>query len=203
MKNLMIITIALLTICSSTLFANRPFTLGTTAVRIESSNTTKTFIVKLSNIGTDVMTLELRNSEGEILATEKVKNTPTYEKRFVMRKMPIGEYTLTFNNSVSESVQPITLKKNEIIVDEYARITSYKPTISLKNDKIDVNMMNNLGKKVKIRLFNDAKEVVFFEKIKDTQAITRRYDVSSLVKGNYTVEVEVGEKIYTETIVKN
>lgn len=68
------------------------------------------------------------------------------------------------------------------------------------SNKIVLSFDNANNKKVAIKIYNEAKQLVLKETQHTETALRKRYDLSNVGKGTYTVKIETGTEVFTEKI---
>jgi hypothetical protein len=202
MKKTSFITACMLLVALNFSYANIFFPIGSSSALIESKPSEKTFTLNLANIGKDVMRIEIRDENNAVLSLEQVQNKARYSKKFNLTQLPIGTYQLTLSNSTSKIIQPITVSKTAVLMDEKLRIENYKPYLKFSNGKLDLNALNTSDLPVVFSIRDSGDQIVFEEKIKDTQAISKRYNLSDLPVGTYSTEVRIGTEVYVDYFTK-
>ena len=115
--------------------------------------------------------------------------------------IPVGNYTLVFTDEKGKTECPFAIVRNALAYDfREARQTIY-PRVDLRDERLlVVNYDNDSGKRVNVRLTNEAGREVFSDKVAG-ESIRRSYQLNELAAGTYTVTVSSTDvKNYTAAI---
>lgn len=190
MKTLAILIFTLLTTFSS---------FGSVVEPITTTVEGKTITVYFDHSKTETLSISIEDKFGFQLLTEKVQSKNRKSRRYNLKQLPFGVYTLKIDSDQKIVYKTIkTSKDNSVVLNEKV---SFKPTTSFKNNKWLVNALA-LGEKVDVKIYDQEFEPVFEEKIKNENVIAKSYDLSQLDLGVYTLSVKVGDITYNKVIAK-
>lgn len=163
---------------------------------IESANTKKVSVV-LEGLSAPA-TITIEDANGEVLIEEKAKGK--FAKSFNLNRLPQGEYRLVVNTGMVETVQPLSLTKEIVVLNEAARYEVYAPAINVNENFVDLSFLNNRFGNVYVVFLDKNGDVVYEENIQNALKVEKRYDLSRLPKGDYSVRVVVGRGDYTTAV---
>lgn len=160
--------------------------------------------VVLNIANTDYATqLEVRDAFGTVLMEQAIASGDVYHKVLNLDELPDGTYELTLVTPTRELVQPVMLKDGEVNIDTTQRYVRYLPTVkfSQANRTLDLNFFNNSGRKVALVLTDVDGEVVHQDALDSISRIERRYDLSQLRPGSYSLLITTEHGAYHHKIV--
>ena len=178
-------------------------TLGGTKVEVNAVKKEKSFILSLTQIGNDVVWVKLENADGDELMTERVKGGDVFRKKYVLRDLPDGIYYLTLSKTNIRTVQPIEIINNSAELVEAGKMTHYEPMFkATKGDKVDINAMFPGYVKAEVTIMDGTGVVVFKEALGEVFILNKRYNVSELAAGTYTMELKTPTESYAYSFEK-
>jgi len=138
----------------------------------------------------------ITDEEGTILYTD-IQSVKTARK-YTMDNLPDGNYNVIVSNDLKTIVNKISIDGSEMTVD-YGASVVYKPTIKISETSIDVNYLANGDTKLMIYEGND---LVFESAFNNARAINKRFNITALPAGNYSVTLETAQAAYTQNFSK-
>ncbi len=144
--------------------------------------------------------LTIKDYNGITLYKELINISGTYKKGFDLTALPNGNYFFEVSKDLEIKTIPFTVKSNEVVFNKEAEVITFKPFVRQKGDLILVSKLSPNLEALKIDIFletNGYSELVYSEKIEDTQAIERVY---RLKKGNYKIIFNSNNKEFTKFI---
>ncbi len=198
-----IISIIAFTIASFTANAEnteRIFNLEGTKINITAVENSKTVIVTLNNNASSEMTVELEDVYGEKFATDKVKATTHFAKRYNLSQLEAGKYRLVVTKNAVKTIQPFELTTKTIILNELERREKFLPTISQNGKKLDVNVLLGNYSNINVKLFNNEGLLIFEDKHYVVLTLNKRYDLANVTTGTYVLEVLAGDETQYFTV---
>jgi len=181
------ILILMVSAFSLTAFAN-----GNPAMNAEKS---KSLLVETSLWKSDKINIQIKEASGVVILDETVKNTKNLRK-YNLKNLPEGTYSLEISNELKITTQEFTIYDNGVLLSSDVK-TVYKPVVIWNNEGFDVNLMT-LGNTAFINIQDKDNNIVFAEKLV-TPAVHKRYDISSLASGEYTVTVAMNGRSFVST----
>jgi len=80
---------------------------------------------------------------------------------------------------------------------------AYNVRVLKGTQKVKLAFQNEAKQKVVIKIYDETHNLVFSEIQKDTEKMSKSYDLSALGNGNYTIKIESGDFIVEEKLVVN
>lgn len=161
----------------------------------EIAEKSKSLVVETSLWKSDKVNIQIKEASGVSILDETVKNTKSLRK-YNLKNLPEGNYTLEISNELKITTQEFSINSSNVILSKEIK-TVYKPVIIWNNDGFDVNLMT-LGNTAFINIQDRDNNIVFAEKL-ETPAVHKRYDISSLASGEYTVTVAMNGRSFVST----
>lgn len=150
----------------------------------------KTLTVETFTWKSSQLKIQIKDAFGTIILEENPSNTSRYRK-YNLKNLPDGNYTLEMSNELRISSKPFVINGNNVMLSPDHK-TIYKPVVFWQKDYLDVNLLA-LGSESTLKIYNDKGETVYSQ-VLNTPAVHKRYNISQLPKGAYTVSVGVNER---------
>jgi len=170
--------------------ANLAIAGGMPRIEIRESAGAKKVSVELEKLNAPA-TITLADADGNLLIDEKVIGK-SFAKTFNLSKLVNGDYSLSINTGLIETIQPLTLTDAVLVLDEKMRQEVYAPVINVGDDYVDLSFLNKRLGNVFVVFLNADDEVVYQENISNALKVEKRYNLSRLPKGDYSVKVIAG-----------
>ncbi len=138
----------------------------------------------------------LTDESGQILLSQETKGEQAFAKVFNLNQLPEGEYFLTVSTSLTETVQPLTLTENGVLLDSGKKREFFKPVIRVAEGHVDISLFNGRIGDVSVRILDHNNVAVFQEKLENVLVVEKRYRLAQLPWGNYSIEVATPSKTY-------
>lgn len=148
---------------------------------------------------TDVK-IRILDQEGLVLLSEKAKINNKASKSYNLSNLPSGIYEIELEDDISfrKQILKLTFDKLEVLEEKERKI--YKPIIKKDGDYILLNALVLDKGDVEVTIFDEAGVELFSEKVENTQAIHRAYNIAKLQYNNCTVSVNIDEKYFSSYI---
>ena len=169
---------------------------STTAPTIISKG--KTFVIDSKIWKTETVDISISDDNGYIIFSDvqTVSNSKTYS----LENLPEGNYQVTVSNDYKSVVNDIKITKDMITI-EYAAVTSYKPIMNITDENIDINFLTEGNTYMYIYNDNDT-DTIFSDMISKDRSINKRFNISNLEKGSYTVVISNNNQTYSKSFSK-
>jgi hypothetical protein len=168
-------------------------------IRIATVADAKKFSLELANIEPGATTVTLYDAKGVALINEKA-GANTYGKMFNLVHLPVGSYELVITTSNRDIVQPLELTFKGVEMDTNQRKVYFAPTILTNKTNLDISYFRGKMADVDVAIYKDS-ELFFEESFDNVIKVERRYDVTSMPKGKYSVVVSTDYKTYYKELV--
>ena len=168
--------------------------LGGTSVKMTAE--THSVMVNLGNVTKEEVTLKIEDNDGNILLSEVVKNTANFSRKYNLSKLEDGKYQFVVTKKTIKTVQPFEIVANMVVMSEIEQKDKFLPTVDVKNDRINVNVLLGNYSNISVNIYDNAGRKVFNEENYVVLDLHKRFDVSNLVSGAYVVEIVAGSDVY-------
>ncbi len=160
----------------------------------------KAFVLFHESAGLTDFEIRLKGTDGQLIFEEDVKKTSNFARKYNLENVSEGAYFLLIENEQMLRIQPITIKKNKLDIDQTLLKVIYKPHYNFDGDYVDMTMLNSDGNVVKLVLENNYGEELLSETISGKGSLQKRYDVTRLKTGYYTFWVKIDDFAFDHTI---
>ena len=172
---------------------------GTPYIKVTSYDAKKFFVIVKSTDSSRV-NVSLKDSYDFELYNESYRNNNSYVKGFDLEPLPDGQYFLEIESNETIEKFSLSIRNNWLSIDQESRLVVHKPRVTQKGGKVDVALLNSPDSTLKLSILDKANEVIFQEIVADNGNLSRRYDISQLDPGYYTVLIEVAGRNFRESI---
>lgn len=188
---------------TNTIFANNIenlYDLGGTSLTISTIKSEKTIIVNATNTNDQTITVTIEDANGATVFKEQANQGRQFAKKYNLSKLDAGDYRVIVTKNYFKTIQPITLTNNSIEMSLAERKEKFLPNVSVKDMKMDVNVLLGNYNNVHVMVYTNTGEKVFEEHDYVVLNLHKRYNLENLKKGIYLVEVTAGDETKTFTI---
>ncbi len=153
------------------------------------------------NSGGTSVKMEIIDQNNVILFEQSVESN--FLKTLNLENLPSGNYTLVVTTPTRVYQQTLQVKEKTVEIDENNRQEFFLPVIRQNENYVDVSVLNKTLGNVEVAILDINGEELFTEAFRNQLKVERRYDLSNLQAGAYTVRMKTPVKtIYQELIVK-
>ena len=204
MKNLIsssvAIALSVFTFTAQAENVDRSFTVEGTNIKITAIENAKTVMVSLNNTATGALTIALEDAAGTHYADETVKSSAHFAKKYNLSQLETGKYRFVIVKNALKTVQPFELTSTNIVLNELERKEKFLPVVAQNGNKMDVNVLLGNYSNIIVRVYDSEGKLAFSDKNYVVLTLHKRYDLSSLAKGMYIVEVLAGDETQNFTV---
>jgi hypothetical protein len=191
-----IITALVFVSATISLWANATFFLGVAEVTIKKEDADKCVAITFSNVTQLPIQVKLLNSQGEVLQENNIKARKTFTLKYHLDGLAQGEYALQFETVTVDFIQPISIHKKGISIEQEALIEQNKPVFKLENNILSINALNKKNAPIMLQITDGDGNHLLKEKTDNTITFGKRFDLNNWEKGEYTVSFRMDKKIY-------
>ena len=166
--------------------------------RIITDGSTKNLVFMLDSTSEET-SIQLVDSDGNIIYTEAVPKRAAYAKRFDLNHLESGSYSLKVGDPIKEIAFTIVLNEEHVRVVN--RVEHTKPLFREKDGKVLLNLLNLDLNPVELSVYDSSNRILFSEGIEGEQTIRKSFNFENALTDHYTVMVKDGENTYYEEIV--
>ncbi len=139
------------------------------------------------------------DADGNLLYQGQVAAKDLRGMSFNMNTLPDGQYFITATNDTFWLSQGLTVRGNELTVNEKSVSLLEKPTLTpYAHNKFEVKVPTSNLETVNVAIYNQQNDLVFSDEF--TAANPRRFDLNTLPAGDYTFVVGPEQKKFAERI---
>ena len=165
------------------------------AVKIEKTGV-KTFAVIAYGLNEGETEIAFRDQDGRILYSSTLKGGERYAKKLDLNNLPNGKYVLEVENKATFTATPLEVNAFTAIAQFDGQVSILKPLVHQKGGKLDVILPTEVQADVTI-YDNNARKIA-------TETVAgsslKRFDLSRLEKGDYTVMVKTGGRNFIQSV---
>ena len=205
MKKAIILVLAFTaTFLANTTFANpieNTYYLAGTTVSI-SATTDKAIIVNLGKVKGEAVTITIENADGIRFTTETIKETVHFSKKYKVSQLDNGKYKMIVTKKTLRTIQPFEITAQGVLMVEKEKNEQFIPTVSFKEDRLNVNvLLGNYGN-ITITIYDAESCEIMQDKNYVILTLHKTFNVSTLPKGTYVVEIRAGDEHFFQTFEK-
>lgn len=160
----------------------------------------KVFALNIENIRVKDYKVQISDASKNLLLEDEISAKKRFSKVYDLSKLPEGKYEVKIEGDLYIRKQFVMLTTNilEVIGEEEVKI--FKPSLKLKENRIALNMLSPKGMPVTVSILSSSGVTIFSEKIENSLAIHKYYDMSKLPSGEYTMKVNTQETSFYQDI---
>jgi hypothetical protein len=176
--------------------ATTPFFIGKTQITIEATKDAKMVLLSLKDLSQVPLKISIKDSKGEVLKNSYAQGDEDMTYRFNLAKLPEGAYQISISSATDEFIQPIDVCKNCVNIYDEQLIEKHKPSFRLNENKLDINLFNKSQTPVTVMISDKEGNKVIEDTSSTGITFGRRFDLTKLNSGDYTVTVKTKEESY-------
>lgn len=157
------------------------------------------FYLSLENASAQT-SVRILDGKGFAWVEEKVAVSGPFKKVFNLESLPSGSYTLIIKSKLKETIQPITITEQELIMDESKGTVYFQANLLKKRGNLNLSLSNPTNSIVRIFVLSPEGRIVYQDEIEDQLVIDKSYNLKQLAAGHYTVMVDNARDTYTQSI---
>lgn len=169
--------------------------------------------ISINSIGSEKkVSLVLKNLKGSttirlesvlegVLLEEEITNAE-YARVLNLNELSDGKYKLVVSTGLRETEQPISITRTGLSLNINDRKLFFAPVVRTAGQLLDVSLLNNQLTTLKLRIEDAEGVLVYEDEVRNVVKVEKRYNLSKLPAGEYTVVLNVGDKAYVKTIRK-
>ncbi len=159
----------------------------------------KQVAVELSGFNGPVL-VNLLDGTGYSLMEETVPAGAQFAKVLDLAALPVGTYTIAVSSERREIRQPLRITAADVILYEGQRVEYFAPALRLQERYLDLTWFNTRVANLELSILETDGTEVFNDNLRDIVRVERRYNLSNLRRGRYTVRVTTPFKTHFQTI---
>lgn len=147
--------------------------------------------------------LSIKDDNGIILYKELIQKPGVYSKGFDLTTLPNGKYIFELDQDVEINIIPFSVNSNIVSFNKELEKTIFKPLVRVKDDMAYITRLTLDETPLEIEVFytdSNEYELVYSEKIENTQNIARVLKLSDLKIGSYKMVFHTEDREFTKII---
>ena len=187
MRNLLTIMMVMV---STFVFAN-----DNPTVKVERVNA-KSISVNISGLGAIKTQVQLKSEKGSILYKAS-SNAENFARRLDLNALPVGNYSIEVENNNTFTSTPVVIADDSAYVNVTSQVTIVKPRVLMNGKQLDVILPSEEEAAVLVTIYDRDMNKLAIEPINGE--LLKRFDLSKLTTGNYTVKIETKGKSFVQS----
>lgn len=168
-------------------------------------------VFSIKNVGSNSISLQVKNViqpqiqmtlkdvHGVILHDETISKNKINSRKYDLRNLPKGTYSVIVSYDNLIKVQKIKKEFGRIDIDYDNVQTMFRPTFIENADYLDLNMLSLSKQNISLMIKDDKGHIIYNKRDQINGSFQKRFNLSELKEGNYTFMVEfVGSNINKE-----
>ncbi|UII22566.1 DUF3244 domain-containing protein [Fulvivirga ligni] len=169
-------------------------------VKVKSYDAKK-FVVIIKSANPTDLQISLKDNNNYQIYSEKHANlTDGYAKKFDVADLPDGNYFLEIENEQKIDVYSIEIAEGQLNIENDSRVAIFKPQVFQKGNMVDIAMLKYLDVPMTFSIINNTNDIVYEDTLADSQSVNKRYDMSKLDPGIYTLRFNLAGRSFTKSI---
>lgn len=166
-------------------------------IKVKAVKNKSIMVVSIQELNQQSVKLSIEDQDEQtIYYTENIQDVNAIQKAFDVSALSDGDYVVIAQTGTEVLKEEITLLDSKVTVREFVEVE--KPVFKLKGTELTVLFQNEASVSCSIQ-FTDANDVFFSDKISES-LVTKKYNLSKLPIGEYTVSVNNGSQSFYYTL---
>lgn len=173
------------------------FSNDTVILKNDQKRNITSILIESVHVGSEI---SIKDTDEQILFSEKIDKTGVYVKRFDFSNLPDGEYMIEFEKQDEINIVPFLVKDN-IIERSDNDVKIAKPIVEQEDDQVYISLPVTKQKSVTIEVYFEGNELAYSEKIKNVKNLNRVYDFSTSKQGTYNILIKSGDRTFRNNVL--
>lgn len=144
--------------------------------------------------------LWIKDKNGMLIYKERIEKSGDYSKGFDLTALPNGDYSFELEKETAIKIIPFQVKSNVVLFKKEAEKLIFKPIFIENDGVIMVSKLIKEGNPIEVKIYFENSDLVFEEYFTDVNAIQRKYDFSTSIKGNYDIVIKSEGRVFSKKI---
>lgn len=166
-------------------------------VRIEKAGL-KSVVVFVKGLGESEAQVKLKDQNGSTLYITQTQEGLEFAKRFDLRSLEAGNYTVEVENESSFTTTPVSINADSAWITAADQVTIMKPVLRQTGEKLDIILPTDGSDDVLITIYDSELRKLATESI-DGESL-KRFDLSKLAQGAYTVKMTTKGRNFVQSV---
>lgn len=173
-------------------------TASETKSSLKASFNAKSMIFRLDGLSKET-SIVFMDTDEVVLYSENVLDKKSYAKKFDLRNLDEGVYSLSMENDLK--VIKYTLGVEDKDVKILLKEETYKPIFKRTGDVVVLNFLNLDSKLVTIKVLDSENRTIFEETVENSTVVEKAFNFENAFEDSYTVVVKKEDDIYYNKVV--
>lgn len=157
----------------------------------------KSFALYMDNACSGFVQVKLTDKDGIVLLNDHVKSIPAFARKYNLVNLPGGDYVLSVESGTSTVLQTITVFTDGLMIPTEKKAVIFAPAIRVGHEKLDLTLLCLNESAVTIEIIDDEGRSNYAATTQEKGSVERRFNVTNLTPGRYTVITTVKGKNFT------
>lgn len=164
-------------------------------VDIKTSEDKSKAVLSFLDLNDKSVTLSIENDDQSVIYySEFIDNSSEFSQKFDFSKLEDGDYMILANGAGSTIKKQLTIRDSKIVVEEPAKDLA-EPLFRVAGKSLLVIHSATGQEEYEINFYGAAGK--FFSDTIEDESVSRKYDLSNLPKGSYSVSLVSSEDFHT------
>ncbi|MFY0593518.1 hypothetical protein [Roseivirga sp.] len=167
------------------------------SVRVEKVGS-KSLVVFVSESVSGNTQIKLKDQNGLTLYNTQAKEGLEFAKRFDLKSLEAGDYTIEIENDMSFTATPVSINIDSAWIKAQDQVTILKPVLRQSGEKLDIILPSDDCGDVIVTIFDGNFKKLASENF-NGEAL-KRFDLSRLSQGSYTVKMTTKGRNFVQSV---
>ncbi|RPD99067.1 hypothetical protein EGM88_04240 [Aureibaculum marinum] len=144
--------------------------------------------------------LSIKDINGFVLYKETIKSYGKYSKNFDLSALPDGDYLFEMEKEFEIKIIPFKVNLKKVDFNKELESVIFKPVVIVENGFVKVQQSLLNKEPLAVNIYYENGQLVHSNKFENTEILSKSYDFSSSVKGNYRIEFSNGNRTFVKEI---
>lgn len=145
--------------------------------------------------------ISFTDQKGLVFYSKKIKDLTSYKVKYDLAAFPDGNYQLELNASNQQIKVPVTIVNGIVMLKEEL---ANAPVVSNDGNVVEVKLNSVAKSDWNVTIQDTTGELIFKETVANKYLAKRKYDLSNLNSGMYTLHFNIdGNSFSHDVVVKN
>ena len=173
---------------------------GTTPYIKVRSYDLKKFYVMVNNEFSMQVNVVLKDVSSNQVFSETANGKSSYLKGFDVGGLPDGQYMLEVQSAEVLENYSLRIGEGKLLIESGLRLVIQTPNITQDGNRVDVAMLKQIDTPYTISICNKRNAIIFEDTLAATGSLVKRYDMSKLDPGAYTMRIAMAGTTYSQAI---
>lgn len=148
----------------------------------------------MEDLAGNAVKVTLFDLQGVVLHRETIRNKSSLSRKYNLRNLPDGEYTLLAQYQNEVRIQPVQITAKQLLIPEGKSIKLFTPRINKSEDHLDLNLLSLPASDITVKIRNAEGKAWFSDAQTAEGSLHKRYNIEALETGDYQIVVAIDER---------